>query len=318
MIPVDLREVRLDHIDFKATRYNLRPVVENRAPADLVDSIRQYALLHPPLVHQISAQQFEVLSGRRRLLAARSLGIGWPFCLVLDRTITPACQARLQLEHIQTTTSLSIIEQARFIQIYMEKLGKEAALQLLKPLGHQPGSHRLQWLLDFLRLTPVCQQALYKGSLSPRAGTALIPFSATDQDKLTELIERLRFGTSKQLRLIHLARELCMRPPGTSLVTLIAPWEQQHLQQDDHGNIPQKGTLLLQWLHTACCPRSTAAKQEFRRFVGQLNLPAGMTISHTPAFEDDTLVVSLTFPNREALQEKLSYIKKIQQESNQK
>ena len=317
MIPVDLREVRLDHIDFEATRFNLRPVVENQAPAELIDSIRQYTLLHPPLVHQISSQQFEVLSGRRRLLAARFLGIGRPFCLVLDRKITPVYKARIQLEHIQITTSLSIIEQARFIKIYLEELGKEATIQLLKPLGHQPGRHRLEWLLDFLRLTPACQQALYKGSLSPRAGTALTPFSATDQDKLTELIEHLRFGTSKQLRLIHLARELCLRPPETSLVTLIAPWEQQHLQQDDHGNIPQKGTQLFQWLHNACCPQSTAAKQEFRRFVGQLHLPTGMAISHTPAFEDDALVVSLTFPNRETLLKKLPHIKKIQQASNQ-
>jgi beta-mannanase len=49
-------------------------------------------------------------------------------------------------------------------------------------------------------------------------------------------------------------------------------------------------------------PRYRQAAEEFRRLITAMQLPQNVSIAHTPFFEDDSMTLSITYPNRNSLQ----------------
>ena len=310
--PTQYRQVTPSDIDLSDTRYTLNPFPSEGPDDQLSASIRTFGILHPPLLLELTDNRFIVLSGRKRVQAAGGT-IDTPItALVISREYVDQPQVILctLLQHQLIGPPLSIIEQALFFKKAMDCLPAEEIIKFLPMMGYKAKPHIPNELTSLLDLDPTVQQGLHEGILSLRAGKKLLQFSPADQRILAELISELQMGGSKQQKLIDLVFELTKRLQ-TSAGELLNNWQEK--EKDTQRNRPQKAASLLSWLQRKCRPISLAAEENFKKFCRQLELPAGVRISHTLSFEDEQVTLCVDFNSRKELKKKWPQIKSLLQ-----
>ncbi|MFZ5798698.1 MAG: ParB/RepB/Spo0J family partition protein [Thermodesulfobacteriota bacterium] len=302
----ELRLLAASAIDLTDKTYLLAPR-EEPPPQALVDSIRTYGILHPPLVQQRKDREFIVIAGRKRLAAALTL-LRWEFvpCTVVPGSFSAPDLYALLLEHALPSPPLSPSEQSLLFTNLCATCETDAALPLLARLGYKENKHQLNELLALAKLTPDAMLALHQGFLNFSAAKKLLRFAPVDQEVLVALIRRFQLGGSKQQKLIDLSLEL-QRRRDQRVKEIIAPLLND-LATAEQQNIPQQGSALLAWLHQQCFPRSVMAENEFRRQVEQLHLPPTIQIAHSPSFEEDSLTLTIKLEDWDALRKRLKGI----------
>ena len=305
-----LQFLAIEAIDIDNTTYRLRPGSVEDPDPQLVDSIAQYGILQPPLLHGQEAGRAIVLSGRRRIVAAARLELTEiPALLVPDPTPI-STRLELLLEHARLGSELSIIEEAILVKKAEQWLPEEEVLHLLTRLGHTPGPHVIRRLTSLLELENSAVMALHRQVLHPKAGRRLARLGAEDQREIVHRITSLRLGGSKQYKLVDLATELIMRR-NRPLREMLAEMEAETGWDKETDNIPQQASTLLRWLHKQCFPRSEAAAADFQRFCRRLELPSGVRVHHAPAFESDRLTLTIEIQDQRELEQRWPEMRKI-------
>ncbi len=280
--------------------FNLRPFGHEEPDADLIESVRQFGILCPPLVQEQPAGGFLVVSGKKRIRAAlRRTATGKIPCLVAPHDIPAFPLFSLLLHHALIGGQLSVIEQANFFRKALSRLPETGVLPLLIPLGHRAQKYRIEELLNFLSLDPSVITGLHQGTIQPKSAQKMRQLAPADQQDLARLITELRLGGSKQHKLIDLSIDLMMRHER-SIQEIIALYRQEN-EERNQENKPQEAASFLHWLFEKCHPGSVAAEAEFKRFAAGLEAPPKINVGHTRSFEDDTVVLSLSFADRTSL-----------------
>lgn len=275
--------------------YHIRPPEDTLSDADLKKSICQTGILHPPLLQKDSDKSYTILSGRKRILAAISLGMQEISALIIDKQTQSVLKWRIILSHSLIGSRLSIIEQAIFFSKTEPQLTVEERLDLLPLLELKPQQYILQELAQYLTLAPITIYALHTGSLQVKIGKKLVKLCFDDQQTVVDVIRYYKLGGSKQKKLVSSAIDLVMRS-GRPFREILDNWDRQHPAKA--SNRPQRAMALLSWLESQCFPGRTSAKKEFEKFQRQLQLPGNVSIRPSSSFEDDTLTLSLTFKNQ--------------------
>lgn len=306
--PADHRCLAATAIDLGDRTYFFAPEAIPPSP-QLVDSIREFGILHPPLV-QRHGERYLVITGWKRLEAAITiLRRETVPCIVVPSSWPAISLHELILEQALLSPSFSLAEQSAFLVSLGKACPEEEILPFLARMGYRPTRQQLSELLSLHQLATATILALHRGAVSPAAARKLRNLAHPDQDTLVALLTRFQFGGSKQQKLIELALEL-QRRAGGSIAEIVAPFL-KNLEEARQDNIPQHAAALLSWLHGQCFPRSTRAEQEFSRKVAQLNLPADMQVAHAPFFEEDTVTLSLKFTDWNGLLSALPSISHI-------
>ncbi len=307
------QQVPIAAIDLSNTLYALNPFASAVPDPTLKADIRTYGILHPPLLLEQGHETFIVLSGKKRILA----GVGNNGSTVTALVIYQKDPSDKQfiyntlLRHQLIGSSLSCIEQAVFFHKVQDALPAEDTLQFLPLLGYKEKSHIPAELISLLKLVPVAQRSLHEGVLSLRAGKNLLRFPQDDQRYLAALIRELQMGGSKQQKLIDQVFELTKRLKCSG-VELLTGWHEKEKNKKHNG--PQRATALLKWLQQQCSPKSLAAEENFAQFTRQLGLPSSIRVDHILSFEDTQVTLSIDFPSRKQLTEKLPHIRTLLQE----
>jgi hypothetical protein len=294
------RQVRVGDIDLADTSYALHPF-PLESDSELLRSITTLGMLHPPLLLECSENKFIVLSGRRSLQAVQAVGendIFFITALIVQYSRSDPMFFATLLRHRLMGYSLSVIEQAVFLQKAMESLATEEVVHLLPMLGLQEKPHIPGQFIALLELDDAVQLGLHKGIIARRSGKKFARFSLADQKTLAEIINEYQVGGSKQQKLIDQVFQLTKRQ-RISVEELLGRWRE--LAKDKQQNGPQRITSLLSWLERECQPRCTQAEEDFRKFCRQLKLPAGVQVDHSPAFEEELVTLSMDFSSREEL-----------------
>lgn len=296
------KRILLPHIDLSDQTFSFSPVPDRPVPGPLAASIKRNGILHPPIVKEGPTGAYQIVSGRKRLLAARDvLDAAAADCLVLAQD-APAREAlRIGLEETLLSRPLSAAETALFFSRLLDFMQKEeAASRFLPLLGHAPHPLRIEKLLDLLALEEPLLTALHDGVLHESVAHELVALPFTDRMVLFEIIELLNLSVSNQKKLVAGCRELAMRTHCT-ILTLLSDPEAAAILRHPEANPPQKAHNLLAWLSGKRFPRLHEAETDFRRFVGMLRLPKGVTLTHAQSFEKDAVTLSISFADREKL-----------------
>ena len=109
--------------DIVSNRYQPRSVFCDEAIQELAASIRDVGLLHPPLVRPlVGTDQFEIISGERRVMACRLLG--WTTMPVCLRTgVESIASAKAALVENMQRVDLNPIEIAKAASFLIEEFG---------------------------------------------------------------------------------------------------------------------------------------------------------------------------------------------------
>jgi ParB family chromosome partitioning protein len=201
--------------------------------------------------------------------------------------------------------------QAHLLLQAQQVLTEEQLLSLLPLMGYKPQRHKLKELTALLLLDPSAVLALHQGILSPKSGKLLSRLILQDQRTLVELIELYRPGGSKQQKLVEMVTELSLRD-NKPVGDMLREWLPPH-QEAAHANMPQWFQALLQTLDERIRPNKAEAEKTFKRFVQELQPPAGMTVEHSLSFEDESLEVHLRFTDSANLREQWGRLKALMQ-----
>ena len=294
--------VNLQHINFQDFSNSLTPEEAREPSAELLASVARAGILHPPILRELGRASLEIVTGRRRLLAAQqTLHSISTICLVLPAETLPAETLAINLEDTLLRGDITVVEQAIFFQkilVHMDE--NEAARRFLPALGLEPHRHHLDNLLQLLGLEEHLLGAVHEGRLHDGVAKELLALNFTDRLSLHEVMEILSLSVSNQKKITAICRELAARH-NTSIMGLLCQPEVREILDPQETNIPQKTARLMQWLSEQRFPSLAAAEQEFRTFAATLKLPSAVALSHSPSFEQDQVRLSIPFANREEL-----------------
>lgn len=209
-----ISEVHIDRVD--PNPYQPRENFDEGQLEELAASIRQLGIIQPITVRSLKSGRFELISGERRLKAARRAGI----------TVIPA--------YVREADSEAMLEMAIVENVQREQLNPvEVALgyrRLMDECGltqedvaEKVGKNR-STVANFLRLLglpPVVQAGLRDGALSMGHARAMIPIESEDLQRnlLAEIAEKDLSVREVEKRVRKLTRPSEERPKAKRELT---------------------------------------------------------------------------------------------------
>ena len=295
--------IRFNQIDFNDDSFCLAPHCKKIIPEKLKESIKRTGILHPPIIREKREKCFQIISGWKRLHAAKESGQACCDCLVMTASTTILDGLAIALEEMLLNGKINPIEQAIFFRkVSQETDDNEAAERFLPPLGFPPRPNLLKRLIALLDLEEPLVVAVQKGRLDEKVALELGKLDFGDRMALFEVINLLHLSVGNQKKLTISSRELAVRSNSSIRLVLSNP-EAEAILTHPEANLPQKAANLMAWINRKRFPRLSEAEQKFRRFTGKLQLPKGVALSHIPSFEKDELTLTITVQDQDKLQE---------------
>ena len=298
-------------IDFADFSYSISPDREIVLDKSFTKSITRYGILHPPLVKEREPDSYVIVTGRKRLFAFRTLFPEEKMCIC---RITPAQMPEINifsilLEEVLTNRQLTPIEKAIFLQKISPLIDEKfIAKEFLPRIGLPPDPFYFRQSVTLLKLEEPLIRAIHQGNINEIVAQDIVSLAAKDRLAVYHIMSYLQFSVSNQKKLLNICRELASREDTTIAAILKDTGVQEILNHKD-ANPPQKTKNLMSWLSRKYMPRNSQAEDEFKRFAASMRLPQNVSVDHTPYFEDDSVTLSITFSNREAVQNAWKTIK---------
>lgn len=317
MFPIlTTKNIALSQVDFNDFSCSISPEPENDSDETLRQSIDRYGILHPPVIREISARLYGVVTGRKRLLALLALQKeNTCHCLVVSKRVPKIEIFDMLLAEIQLTRQLTIVEKAIFLKKIIPLADeRQIVKEYLPRLGLAPDPFVLQQTLKLLELEKPILLNMHQGYVNETVARDLIALPVQDRTILFEIIAALRPSFSNQKKLIRICQELAGRE-NKNIAALLDNDEVYAILHHQDANPPQKTKKLMAWLARRQKPRFIQAEEEFSRFIAAIRLPGNVSVAHTPFFEDDKVTLSIRFRNLESLQHVWEKIKHATREN---
>ena len=260
----------------------------------LIESISYFGLLRP-LIVKTHHNGYELICGSRRLNALRKLEYLNPiFCLVVKNEIK--CEDLLLLvgEDQVQSSPLSPIEAARYISL-CKKWSGESAPHFIDRITSVTSITQRGRLLSLLELEEFIRTSIHRGHISVKTGFHMTKLSPSERMFVHDLFIRLSLNGNKQRRFLELV-QIITGTIGCTIEQVITE-QFSELCHSPIDNIPQQTNLLMKRLYELSHPDSSEAKEKFRKFVAQMNLPANCMVSPSDSFETDKVTLEVEFPN---------------------
>ena len=297
---VDLKSIDPDDATFRLSYgFYLEPLKE---------SIRRIGLINPPLLRKRPDGRYQIVSGYKRILALKELGISSAACqLVSPEPGDDACLLLGFYDNI-SHREFNPIEKSmainRLLAHYSEEMIVRDFLPLLKL---QPHITQLRAYQTLCLLDTGIRDAIIDGIIDVQSALRLSRQDPESQECLAQLLVDLRLSVSKQAEVINCVVEIGLRD-GVSPQTVTSDLEIRSILTNDKLNRPQKGDAVLRLLREKRYPRLTAKERQVKGALNRIKLPPGASITPPPFFEDDHYCLSVCFTGWEELKEKLHMV----------
>jgi len=299
---LNIKIIPLAHIDFTDISYMISPDSEPVLDESFKASISRYGTFSPPVVRETDTNRYSIVAGRKRLRAVSALQthMEWP-CLVISRQVPEIEVFRILLDEITLARQLTPVEKAHILQKVSEVAGESQIVEEFLPImGLAPNRMTITQTVRLLDLELPILLALHQGTIHETVGRELTSLTAEDRTALFEIISSLQLSYSNQKKILAMGKELAGRHK-TTIANLLDDDAIQDILQHQEANPPQKTKKLMRYLSRKHFPRSSMAEEEFNNFTSAMHLPQNVTIEHAPYFENDSMTLSITFPDRESL-----------------
>ncbi len=185
---------------------------------------------------------------------------------------------------------------------------KQIAKEFLPRINLPPDPFYYRQSVKLLNLEKPIIHEIDQGNINEKVALDIISLSVKDRLAVFHIMSSLRLSISNQKKLLNICRELASRMDST-IAAILEDRDVQDILTHQDANPPQKAKNLMHWLSRKYMPRSSQSEDEFKRFIAAMQLPQNVSADHTPFFEDDSVTLSITFPNRKSVQHAWKTIK---------
>ncbi len=251
-----LTVIPLDRI--QVNPYQPRGQFEESALEELADSIRRHGIIQPITVRLTDKNTYQIISGERRVRAARMAGLKEIPAYVRHTEDESLLELAL-IENIQRS-DLNPIEIALAYQRMIEELGIRQ-----EEVAQRVGKKRttITNYLRLLQLSPAIQRAILDGHLS--MGHARVLAGIKDPARQVHLMERiLREGLSVRATEALAASEKAQRSSTPSIPQRLPEWEYRLRRQ---WPIPRKVEVRKNGKGQWVLRLTFSSEEEFQQFI---------------------------------------------------
>ena len=272
----------------------------------LVQSMKEIGLINAPCVIENPSGQMNIVTGYRRVMAARVLK--WSDLPCRDLTTvdpSPLHLLLLNLKDNMTTRVFNDVEKGMVLSRLVKHIPREEVLNQYMPMMHLPSNDPL--LALFLALEEGnrdIKEAVAEGRLPLRNVKRLFELHGGSRDVVFHWLSNIRFNANQQAHFIEIIEDISAREER-GIPDILVENDMVGLLHDDKRNNPQKAKHVLEVLRRRRFPRLTKAEQAFQKQVAGLMLPNGITIHHPPHFEGSQYQLEACFRNGAELRKML-------------
>jgi hypothetical protein len=265
-------------------------------------SLGAVGILQPVVL--LGKETFQIVSGYRRVCAARELG--WQEIaaeVVLPEDVDLATGfTRCFYENI-ASRPFNLIEASLVVNGFLTycTAAPEAVRDTVLPLlGLQPGIRLLQRLCRLQSLIAEWQVLVVRNEIPLANAAKIADFSAEDQRSLHAALGHLTLGQNKLRQCLEMVEEI-VRREEISVERLFASEEFAAIRDNQILNLQERTERFRKTLRTRRYPALTAQEETFACARRALALPSSVSLEPPEYFEGDRLKVSFSFRSREEL-----------------
>lgn len=264
-------------------------------PEALRRSIQAVGLLQIPLLQARQQGRFRIVSGSRRLLICRELGLEPITCQILGESLSPEACLRLAVYDNAAARVLNPVERSLVLAKMLALCPQPQVIGEFMPLlDLEPSTTLLSRCLELLRLEKDMLDALAAGRLHERTASALAPLKPTDRRALFTLFGEFSFSVSIQQEIIQLAVEIGQRE-GTAPAEVLKADAIMALRREQRRPARHRAEEIRRYLQGRRTPRLTARRERFLKETQALGLPSGVRLVPPPYFEVPQWRLECTF-----------------------
>lgn len=295
-----IKNIPIKLIDREDMRFSLLPF-DIPPSKELHAQISKIGILHPPLVKVTASGIFQIVAGRKRLqVIGDLLKHSNCDCLIIPEEFDALATLALSLHESLLGGPISPLAKATFFKKALALCPMdEAAHRFLPLLKMSPNPYLLQQIVSLTSLEEPLALALHDGSLDEKTALALGSLSFRDRFALFEMIVTLQLSVSNQRKITAICQDLAKRQE-TSIHALLSLGELKEIIDYQESNLPQKTARVMRFLSEKHTPNLAVAEKKFAECNNRLNLPKGLSLSHSQSFEKDELTLTATFADQAA------------------
>jgi len=264
-------------------------------PDTLRRSVQAVGVLQFPLLQGRPNGRFRIVSGSRRLLICRELGLGPVTCQILDESLFPEACLRLAVYDNVATRVLNPVERSLVLAKMLDSLPQAQVIGEFMPLlDLEPSIKLLSRYLKLLRLEKDMLDALADGRLHERTASALASLEPTDRRALFALFGEFSFSVSVQQEIIELAVEIGRRE-GMAPAEVLKADAIVALRREQRRPARHRAEEIRRYLQGRRAPRLTARRERFLKETEELGLPSGVRLVPPLYFEGPQWRLECTF-----------------------
>lgn len=303
----DIQNIKLSAVTVEDSTYR---ITTNSKIDDLVASIRQIGLIHPPIVKQ-SPSGYLIISGFRRIAACEYLGWNEFPAQILEADFGVAQCINLAIAENALQRPLNLIEIFRCIYLLSAMITNEEILtETASKLGLPSDPGLIRKIKKIGDLDTSIQEGILANTISLAMATELAKIEPNAGIALTKVFTRLKIGLNKQRELMMLLDEIAHRENST-----IGNLLNEHVIQqviDDHNlDSAQKRRQIQEYLRQRRFPAISRIKNEFKKQIKKLQLGNQISLIPPKDFEGSNYTLKLTFSSLSELEELQSRVDRI-------
>lgn len=282
-----MERVSVESIDYHDRRFCISyPIPDDR----LITSIEHFGILSPLIL--LGPAPFRIVTGFRRLEAARHLGIAEVPCFIEAMNER---EALLLAIHDNLQRPLNVVEKALCVErIARAGLGKAESEALVKAMGLHAHEKMINLFLELAQSEGTTKAFVARHNLATHELGLLFSFPPETQSRLIAVLTPIHLTSSLLREIIELARLLFIKRGAI-------PFE------DVEGLT--KGDDVKAVLKREAYPLLTGMEERLKTVKEAMHLPPRISITTDPSFERSGIDIRISARNEEEIQDS---IKKLQ------
>ena len=304
--------VSLSEIDIKNKIYNIR--IGKALPA-LKSSIEKHGIIEPPLLLSNAANNsFIVLCGFRRIGILKEISADNIQAGIIDNN----CYSEFELFSLSVHDNilgcgLNSAEKAHVIRRLsnIHSVPDDRIMSYWMPLLSLPSNSReLHLQKQIADIEKPILESIANGTTNTKAAFLLSELDKNDRLRLFNIINNLKMGNNHQKQFLKLITEISEREIKLPSQILNFPDVKDALENGNH-NPPQRAVKLISVLQQMRNPSFSHTDNSFKNLSNKLNIPKGITFSHSLSYESKECNLMLSFSSIEELKQKNAEIIRI-------
>jgi hypothetical protein len=289
--PVDFRSVPTTEIDLEDRTYAIAPAWFPLGSVAQV--VARYGVFSPISLEAKEAGGYRVVSGFRRLQAARVAG--------LERVPGAVCHGdKLQLftralAERASTRPLHLLEKAFTARKLIDDFRipqPEVTREFLPLLGVSESHFELRRLLEIAEIPRTLQEPMLTAGLQPEIALCVARWEAGGQASFLTLFREMKPGFNHQKELCTLLDELRARDQEPADRLLARVREERQLSPETPA--PAQLQVILAGLRAMRYPRLSEQEARYRELKAALRLPPGVQFQPPPFFEGQKIALAFS------------------------